>query len=100
MVILNCCFTADNKKAASKEPNVLLISIDTLRADHLSCYGYKRITSPHIDELAQQGVIFLNSFSQSPKTTPSHMTMMTSLYPDVHGVMNWENNKPAKRLDD
>ena len=82
------------------EPNIVFISIDTLRADHLSCYGYKRTTSANIDELAQQGVIFLNAFSQSPKTTPSHMTMMTSLYPDVHGVGNWESKKSAKRLND
>lgn len=101
MTSLNCCIIACNKiSTPKKSPNVVLISIDTLRADHLSCYGYTRKTSPNIDGLAQQGVLFANVFSQSPRTAPSHMTIMTSLYPDVHGIENWENNKPQKRLDD
>ncbi len=66
--------------------NVLLISIDTLRADHLSCYGYSRATSPQIDTLAKEGVLFLGAHSQAPWTLPSHATMLTSLYPSTHGA--------------
>jgi len=83
--------------------NLILISIDTLRADHLSCYGYTRKTSPHIDALAKEGVMFLNTVSHSPKTTPSHMSMMTSLHHDVHQVHQvnkWGPGKGAKRLND
>ncbi len=72
-------------------PNVILISIDTLRSDHLSCYGYRRTTSPNIDEVARQGAMFVNSYAQAPWTLPSHATMMTSLYPSSHGVKFMDN---------
>jgi arylsulfatase A-like enzyme len=88
------------KVYASEEQNVILISIDTLRADHLGCYGYSRDTSPTIDKLAQEGVLFLNAFSHSPKTTQSHMSMMTSLHHEVHKVCIWEGDNPIRRLDD
>ena len=78
---------------AGKRPNLLLISIDTLRADRLGCYGYGRDTSPHIDVLAKEGVLFENAFSSSPKTTPSHMSIMTGLYPRVHNVYMWDQDK-------
>jgi hypothetical protein len=68
----------------AKPPNVILISIDTLRADHLSCYGYERPTSPAIDALARQGTLFANAQSASSWTTPSHMTMMTGLLSGAH----------------
>jgi len=67
--------------------NVLLISIDTLSADHLSCYGYSRKTSPNLDQLAAQGVLFENVTAASSSTIPSHMSMFTSLYPSTHGVL-------------
>jgi arylsulfatase A-like enzyme len=67
--------------------NVILVSLDTLRADHLGCYGYARHkTSPSIDTLASQGVRFANMYSQAPWTTPSHASMLTGLYPSRHGV--------------
>ncbi len=66
--------------------NVLLITIDALRADHLSCYGYGRDTSPHIDELARRGVLFTQAISQGPTTIPSVPSLMTSLYPSEHGI--------------
>jgi arylsulfatase A-like enzyme len=68
--------------------NVLLISLDTLRADHLSCYGYKRSTSPRIDQVAKEGVLFENVVAASNWTVPSHMSLLTSLYPSAHGVEN------------
>jgi arylsulfatase A-like enzyme len=68
-----------------RRPNVILISIDTLRADHLSCYGYRRPT-PHIESLARDGVLFEMAMSQAPWTTASHMSVFTSLYPTVHRV--------------
>jgi len=65
---------------------VVLISIDTLRADHLSGYGYDRPTSPFLDSLAQRGVRFERVFAQMPNTLTSHMTALTGLYPAEHGV--------------
>jgi arylsulfatase A-like enzyme len=66
--------------------NVIIIGTDTLRQDHLGCYGYERSTSPNIDRLARRGVLFENAVSQSPWTTPSFATVFTSLYPTQHGA--------------
>ena len=68
--------------------NVLLISIDTLRADHLSCYGYTKSKTAHIDNLADEGILFQNAFCQVPLTLPSHTSIMTGLNPVHHGVRN------------
>lgn len=66
--------------------NVILISIDTLRADHLGCYGYQRDTSPHIDALAEDGIRFANAYASSSWTLPSHVSLMTSLHGVHHQV--------------
>ena len=68
-------------------PNVVLITIDTLRADHVSTYGYSRETTPHIDALATEGALFEEAYSVSSTTLPSHASLFTSLYPDEHGVL-------------
>jgi len=65
---------------------VILISIDTLRADHLSCYGYQKIRTPHLDSFGTQGTIFWNAGSPVPMTLPAHTSLLTSTYPFVHGV--------------
>lgn len=68
-------------------PNLLLISLDTLRADHLGTYGYARDTSPFIDrELAGRGTVFERCYSAATTTAPSHMSMFTGLAPTAHGV--------------
>ncbi len=69
-----------------KQPNVLLVTIDTLRADHLACYGYNRQTSKCMDALASEGIVFENAYVQRNSTWPSLATVMTSLHPVVHGV--------------
>ena len=69
-------------------PNVLLFLIDTLRQDHLGCYGYYRDTSPHIDALAQDAVRFTELISQSSWTKPSVASLLTSTYPSVHGAQD------------
>ena len=66
--------------------NVLLISIDTLRPDHLGCYGYERDTSPVLDIIAEDGVVFEDCLSTAPWTLPGHASMLTGLYPSTHGV--------------
>jgi arylsulfatase A-like enzyme len=68
-------------------PNVVLISLDTLRADHLGVQGYARPTSPGIDRLASESVLFENAVSTFPSTTASHMSMLTSLQSCAHGVL-------------
>src|SRR5207249_2777251 len=67
-------------------PNLLLISVDTLRADHLGSYGCDLPTSPNLDRVAAEGTVFEQTFATYPATGTSHATMFTSLYPSVHGV--------------
>ncbi len=71
----------------SGRPNILVISIDTLRADHLSAYGYPRKTSPNLDALAREGVLFVDATSHSTWTLPAHVSMLTGLDPAAHGVL-------------
>ncbi len=65
---------------------VILISVDTLRADHLSCYGYRRLKTPHIDSLARGGTLFAAISSQASITLPSHVSLFTSTYPFANGI--------------
>ncbi|HYL96185.1 MAG TPA: sulfatase, partial [Terriglobales bacterium] len=74
---------------ASVRDNVLLITIDTLRADHLGCYGYKAIQTPAIDALAREGVLFPMAISQVPLTLPSHAAILTGTYPFHNGLQDF-----------
>lgn len=75
------CSKPDTPPPAVEQPDIILISIDTLRPDRLHCYGNPRRTSPAIDRLAEQGVQFTQAFSHSPWTLPSHAAMLTGQYP-------------------
>ena len=79
-----------SRRALAAPPNIVLITIDTLRADHLGLYGYERSTSPRIDELARRGVTFESAISQRSSTAPSLATMLTGTYPPTHRL---ENNR-------
>jgi arylsulfatase A-like enzyme len=79
--------------ALSSQPNVLLVTIDTLRADHLGCYGATLGATTHLDALAAQGVRFEHAVSPVPLTRPAHTSLLTGLYPWEHGV---RDNLPAK----
>lgn len=68
--------------------SVLLISLDTLRADRLELYGYARPTSPNLSALGRRSVVFLNAHAQAPQTAPSHASLFTSEYPGAHGIQN------------
>lgn len=68
--------------------NLVVVTIDTLRPDHLHCYGYQNIETPTLDALAQSGVLFENAVAQTPLTPPSHASIFTGQYPTVHGVRN------------
>jgi choline-sulfatase len=67
---------------------VILISIDTLRADHLPLYGYTKVATPNIDALRHDGILFANAYSHCPMTLPSHVSMLTGLLPTEHEVRN------------
>jgi choline-sulfatase len=67
-------------------PNVVLITLDTTRADRLGCYGYAPGRTPHLDALARRGVLFWHAASTSPLTQPAHSSILTGMYPTHHGV--------------
>ncbi len=87
-----------NKTRPRKPPNVILISIDTLRADHLGCYGYARSTTPNIDKFSKNSVLFKNCIAQAPSTTASHASMFTSLIRSHHGASHAAKTAIPERI--
>jgi arylsulfatase A-like enzyme len=87
---------SDRSAPGGQRPNILLITIDTLRADHLRAYGYARPTSPNIDRLAREGVLFRRAISQWPITSPSFASMMSSTYGHTNGLIR----TTAQRMPD
>ncbi len=91
LLCLSCRRTqtaAGSTDAALRPLNLVVVTIDTLRPDHLHCYGYSKIETPAIDSIAQQGVLFENAVTHTPLTPPSHAGMFTGLYPSGHHVRN------------
>ena len=76
--------STNNREADSESPNVVLIVLDTLRADHLSAYGYARKTTPFLDSILTESVLFENSYSNAPWTIPSHASIFTGLHSFAH----------------
>jgi arylsulfatase A-like enzyme len=77
---------------------IIIVDIDTLRADHLGCYGYQRETSPHIDAFARETVFFEWAFSQAPNTPPSQTSILTGLYPSTHGMILDDDRVPEEAV--
>ncbi len=77
------------QRAPVWHPDVFLVTIDTLRADHVGCYGYERVQTPALDSLARAGTRFASAFTASPITNSSHATILTGDLPTTHGVMDF-----------
>jgi len=82
----------------SQPPDVLIVTIDTLRADHLGTYGSTVTRTPHIDRLAEESVVFEHAAAPMPLTRPSHFSILTSRYPREHGVVNNALSLPESAL--
>jgi arylsulfatase A-like enzyme len=80
-----------NSKYDKSEPNIILIVIDTLRADFLSCYGYPKKISPYIDAMSRKGILFEKVYASSPWTLTSLASILTSLHPFAHHVDDFES---------
>ena len=91
---LSCGPDVDQVRRLDPRPNILLISLDTTRADHLSVYGYGRKTSPSLEALAGEGILFETAYAPSATTGPSHASLFTSVSPISHGV-----TKNGRELD-
>jgi len=85
-IIILAVFRLNDDPLSGAPDNVFLISIDTIRADHMSCYGYEHKTTPNIDAFAKKAILFEYCFANIPLTLPSHATMLTGLIPPTHGV--------------
>src|ERR1700737_1575449 len=81
------------KAAGNRAPNVVVITIDTLRADHVRCYGYKQIRTPNIDALAADSARFARAYTAVPVTLPSHTVIFTGTYPMLSGMHDFAANK-------
>jgi choline-sulfatase len=93
LLLSGSCHAPDKKAATGSESmtrrrplNLVLVTIDTLRPDRLSCYGYSKIETPNLDALAKRGVLFETAVTHTPLTAPSHASIFTGLYPTVHKV--------------
>lgn len=85
-LVLGCKKKKHEPAATPAEPNVVLVTVDTLRADRLGCYGFDQARTPHVDLLAKQGVLAEHAIATVPITLPSHASILTGLYPPAHGV--------------
>ena len=86
LLLIFGCNSESIEQPQCEDCNVILIVIDTLRADHVGAYGYNRDTTPNIDQLAKEGILFKNAFSQSSWTRPSTASILTGLYPKNNGA--------------
>jgi arylsulfatase A-like enzyme/Flp pilus assembly protein TadD len=94
LILLFLAATPVTAKKGAEHPtqlNVLLITIDTLRPDRVSCYSQKHVKTPHIDALAQRGVVFTRAFAHTPTTLPSHTNVFLGATPPYHGVHDNSN---------
>jgi len=82
------------KQGGPKRPYILLIGIETLRADHVGCIGYSRNTTPVFDAIAREGAVFSKVMATSSWTMPTVMSVLTSLYPEAHGTTNYDRKLP------
>ena len=88
-VVLILCAAASSAPTKSPPPDIFLITIDTLRADHVHCYGYASVATPGLDALAKDGARFTQAFTPSPITNTSHASILTGLLPGSHGVTDF-----------
>jgi arylsulfatase A-like enzyme len=93
-------FTArSSAMLAENTPNVILITLDTVRADHLSLYGYERDTSPNLKRLAQEATVYTNAISPGNMTLSSHASIFTGLYPSWHQAHFEKGYEQARPLE-
>jgi len=98
-LLLSCCLAAalnanglaptGSAKEQDQKPDIFLVTIDTLRSDHVHCYGYESVETPALDALAKDGIRFTQAFTPSPITNTSHTSILTGLLPSTHGVTDF-----------
>jgi arylsulfatase A-like enzyme/Flp pilus assembly protein TadD len=86
LLLAGCRAEKQDRQAAAQRPNILIITVDTTRADRIGCYGFPLARTPNIDRLAAEGVRCKDAVTAAPITLPSHTTILTGLFPPAHGV--------------
>jgi arylsulfatase A-like enzyme len=84
---------------AGRDPSVVLITLDTVRADHLGCYGYSRTTSPRIDAFAKGATLYRRSLATAPWTLPTHASLFTGRHPFEHGAHSFRVTAPGNNIN-
>lgn len=97
LVVVAVLLPGTSRAEPSTPLNVMVVTVDSLRPDHLGCYGYGRSTSPFIDRLAREGTLFRNAFTQGGWTSPAIVSLFTSYYPSVHGVEGRTDSFPCRQ---
>lgn len=97
-IILLVLFIRYSTNPENTPPNVILVSIDTLRADHLGCYNYPKNTTPNIDSFTDDCIVFTKCFAQCSSTLSSHSSMLTSLIPSHHGASFYRKDPLPKKI--
>jgi len=98
LIAAGCCFGVSLSLNASDMPNLLLVTIDTLRPDRLSCYGSPYVKTPNLDAVASRGALFTRAFAHNPMTLPSHVNIMLGLTALYHGVHENANSRVRPEL--
>jgi arylsulfatase A-like enzyme/Tfp pilus assembly protein PilF len=93
MILTGWIMSTMNLSGGSEKPNVIVITIDTLRADHLGCYGARQIQTPNIDALARSAARFTHAYTPVPITLPAHTALFTGSYPMATGMHDFSGNK-------
>src|SRR5688572_5993343 len=88
LILLAACAKQEPRAELAENPPIILISVDTLRSDHVPMYGYRGVATPGFDALRQDSILFERAYSHCPMTLPSHLSMFTGLLPTEHGVRN------------
>jgi arylsulfatase A-like enzyme len=99
LLLVACDRDSSSRQLDSLDYNVVLISIDTLRADHLGVYGYSKDTSPNIDAFSKDSILFTTSIAQAPSTLPSHASIFTGMLPVNHGAFAASQTPISSDLD-
>jgi arylsulfatase A-like enzyme/Flp pilus assembly protein TadD len=92
-ILVSAAYAVSQPSSPQTVTNVVVITIDTLRADHLGCYGYRQIRTPNIDALASDGILFRRAYTSVPVTLPSHTVIFTGTYPTFSGIHDFAGNK-------
>ena len=93
LIVLVLC--GSGLTSGASKPNIILITLDTVRADRMGFLGSQKGLTPHLDAVAKQGVVFERAYSQAPITPVSHATILTGTFPQFHGVRNFGDRLPA-----